>query len=618
MKKLPSALLKAGLLILPLLFTCQALLAGGYTFSVDLRNVKDDKLMVELVVPPVDKDVIEYQMPKIVPGTYSISDFGRFISELQAFDKDGNKLEVEKLSENRWKINKARALHKISYWVEDTWDSKQSKKIFEPGGTNIEAGKNFVINTFGFFGYLEGMKEMPFKLEITKPEGFYGSTALIASESTADKDIYELPGYFELADAPLMYCKPDTSIRKVGGADVLVSVYSPNGRVGADAIMGDISEILSAQKAYLGGELPVEKYAFLIYLTDRVGGSGGMGALEHSYSSLYYMPETEESAAGAMMRDVAAHEFFHIVTPLSIHSEEIHYFDFINPKMSKHLWLYEGVTEYSAGHVQVKHGLITKGDYLSMLRQKITMANFFIDTVAFTDISAKCLEEYKSQYVNVYQKGALIGMAMDIQLRHLSDGKMGMQELMQALAKEFGKDNPFKDDELFDKIVALTYPEIGEFIRKHVDGPEPLPYADLFKLVGVIYEPVATRSVLSLGRVGLKFDKESGYFEVGSNSRMNKFGKQLGYEIGDRVLEFDGIKLTMENFDEAVATYRGRHKAGDKVTVLVARKQDDGSYKKKKLKGKCIETRLRGMHHLSLDPKATEKQVATRKAWLGS
>jgi hypothetical protein len=36
-----------------------------------------------------------------------------------------------------------------------------------------------------------------------------------------------------------------------------------------------------------------------------------------------------------------SHEFFHILTPLNVHSKEIHDFDFNNPKMSALLWMYE-------------------------------------------------------------------------------------------------------------------------------------------------------------------------------------------------------------------------------------------------------------------------------------
>src|SRR5262245_41644756 len=112
-----------------------------------------------------------------------------------------------------------------------------------------------------------------------------------------------------------------------------------------------------AQKEYLGGTLPVNKYAFIFYFTDQPVTS--YGALEHSYSSMYFMPERSIEDLNQNLRDVAAHEFFHIVTPLTVHSEEIADFDFNNPKMSQHLWMYEGATEYFAGNMQVKYGLIT-------------------------------------------------------------------------------------------------------------------------------------------------------------------------------------------------------------------------------------------------------------------
>ncbi|HHG85600.1 MAG TPA: peptidase M61, partial [Bacteroidetes bacterium] len=462
---------------------------------------------------------------------------------------------------------------------------------------------------------LEGQKELPITLKITKPKGFYGSTSLIAKATTATEDTYEIAGYNDLADSPLMYCLPDTSVRMVGGAEILVSVYSPNKRVRASAVMESLAEILAAQKEYLGGTLPVEKYAFLIYLTPGMGG-GGMGALEHSYSSMYFMPESEEKSTAKMLRSVAAHEFFHIVTPLSIHSEEIHYFDFIDPKMSRHLWLYEGMTEYSAGLVQVKYDLISTGDYLRGMQQKITMSSFFIDSIPFTEISAGCLHKYKSQYLNVYQKGALIGMSLDILLRDLSGGEMGIQELLRALSKTYGKDNPFKDGELFAKIVELTFPEVEAFLSQYVAGTEKLPFEKIFKSVGIIYKLVGNEKVLSTGRVSLRWDKQEGKYEVLDVNKVNKFGKKLGYKKGDYIASFDGEALNINNFDEVIARYRGRHKAGDKIFVEVLRAQANGSRKLTKLKGKAVTTNIRGMNLLMLDPNATEAQRALRKAWL--
>ena len=54
-----------------------------------------------------------------------------------------------------------------------------------------------------------------------------------------------------------------------------------------------------------------------------------------------------------------------------MHSNEIHYFDFNTPKMSKHLWMYEGVTEYFANLFQVNQGLITEDAFYRRMDDKI-------------------------------------------------------------------------------------------------------------------------------------------------------------------------------------------------------------------------------------------------------
>ena len=233
----------------------------------------------------------------------------------------------------------------------------------------------------------------------------------VASDEAVDT--FQADNYDHLIDSPLMYAEPDTAIIKVANTEVLISSYSPNKLVSAKEIAASIRETLSAQTEYLGGQLPVDKYAFIFYFMDQPLMS--YGALEHSYSSFYYMPEASIDQMEQQLRDFAAHEFFHIITPLTIHSEEIHHFDFNSPQMSKHLWLYEGVTEYFAGHAQVSGGLIGIPEYVNMLREKLIVSTLnFNDSLAFTDLSKGALNEYEDQYINVYQKGALIGMCLDL------------------------------------------------------------------------------------------------------------------------------------------------------------------------------------------------------------
>ncbi|MDH5382106.1 MAG: hypothetical protein OEW75_14715, partial [Cyclobacteriaceae bacterium] len=335
---------------------------GKYVYYLDLTDVVDDKIKVILKVPELKQNELLFYMPKIVPGTYSIEDYGRLVSNFEAFDKKGRKLEVEKRDINSWIIKKAKKIDIITYWVDDSFDFNfEENEIFWPSGTNIEDGKNFVINTGGFFGYFDGQKNLPFEFNILRPDNFYGSTGLIAKgsssnlvgnlskdylEVTEDKkfDTFVVDNYDHLIDSPLMYSEADTTIIKVSNTEVLIASYSPNKIISSKDIAIVLEEVLMAQNEYLGGKLPVDKYAFIFYFTDQPVTS--YGALEHSYSSLYYIPESNIQQLQQTLRDFAAHEFFHIITPLTIHSKEIQSFDFNDPKISKHLWLYEGVTEY--------------------------------------------------------------------------------------------------------------------------------------------------------------------------------------------------------------------------------------------------------------------------------
>src|SRR5690606_39334767 len=77
---------------------------NSYQYTVDLTNVVDDRVFVELTPPPLSEKAITFYFPKIVPGTYAIADYGRYVTSFQALDKKGKKLPVEKMGENAWKI----------------------------------------------------------------------------------------------------------------------------------------------------------------------------------------------------------------------------------------------------------------------------------------------------------------------------------------------------------------------------------------------------------------------------------------------------------------------------------------------------------------------------------
>lgn len=609
----------------PLLFTLLlsvGLLANGlaqsniYRYSVDLRNVEDDKLQIELITPPIKASSIKFFMPKIIPGTYMFSDFGRFVSEFNAFDASGNALTVSHPDGNTWEIADAKKLHKITYRVMDTFDADvDGPTVFGMSGTNFEAKENFVLDVSGLFGYFEGMKEQPFEVKISKPEDFYGSTALIAKSADKTTDTYQLENYGRLIDSPMLYCQPDTATVQVGNTQVLVSVYYESDRNVAPKIAAAFSKLLAAQAQFLGGTLPVNKYAFLMHFQKPGEFRVGQGALEHSYSSLYHLTEGPLDQMMPFLVDIAAHEFFHILTPLNLHSEEIRYFDFNEPKLSQHLWLYEGVTEYFAHQAQITGDIMPMDRYLSNMNQKIVASQtYYTDNLSFTEMSKQCADKYAEEYANVYQKGALIGLCLDIKLRQLSNGKEGLVDLISDLTRKYGKDKPFKDDKLFKDIRKMRGKEIEAFFQTYVEGDTPIPYGEFLSLVGIDYKGPEEFMDFSVGN--LSYDPASGSMMVFNENDLDAFGKAMGFKRGDRILKFNGKAIPKQGIGAFINQLKAEMKEGEEFESTVVRRDDSGAEKEVTLRAKLFKVAKKTQPQLVLTENPTVAQLALREAWV--
>ncbi|NOS85501.1 MAG: PDZ domain-containing protein [Ignavibacteria bacterium] len=581
---------------------------------IDLTQAtRDHKLMIEVEPPKINSSTIRYYMPKIVPGTYVINNFGRFVSDFEALDRSGNPLTVNRIDTNTWEISNADNLDKIRYWVEDTYNSESSPVVFEPTGTCIDSGKVFMLNNYTLIGYFEGFKDMPYTVTVTKPEGFYGATSMPLHSTLGNTDYYYPKNYFDLHDNPMMYAKPDTASVMVNNTMVLLSVYSPNKKITASYLAEHTTELFKAQGEYLGGELPTDKYSILVYLADGGFKSNSAGALEHFKSTTFCYPEITNEEFIQPFRDVVAHEFFHIVTPLGIHSEEIGNFDFINPVMSKHLWLYEGSTEYYSIHVQVKHGIITPDQYFNKIQQKMYFSILYLnDTLPFTELSKGALDIYKSQYINVYQKGALINMCLDLYLLKLSEGKYGLQDLKSELGKKFGPDSAFSDEELFGIITEMTYPEVREFFKLYVEGGNRIPYKQFLEYAGYEYFDKITKKVPAMIGAALEFG-EGGSLEV---VEVYDFGKELGLRIGDRVIAVNGKEVNAHSLRFISRDFEKTVKPGDEVEVTVMRKSNGASLVKKVLKAETYLVDKEEQFVIKPVSAPTAEQLMIRKAWI--
>ena len=282
--------------------------------------------------------------------------------------------------------------------------------------------------------------------------------------------------------------------------------------------------------------------------------------------------------------------------------------------------MYEGTTEYFANLFQINQGLIDEQNFYNRILEKLNYSQRYDDTMSFTEMSAGIVDEpYQTNYANVYQKGALINMCLDIIIREQSGGDKGILWVMQNLAQRYGTEKPFQDDALIDEIVAMTYPEVGEFFKTHVEGNTPIDYMDYFSKVGL----TMGETEVPLPSILFK-DNQSPFFTPQPNASgvvqyvvtdLNTTIEAMGVQVGDLFLGLDGKMLPeikQENAEGINAVFTPSFMWDDQKEFSITVQRGEEQLTLRGVTG-TPSAKANGVVE---DPTATEAAVALRQAWL--
>jgi predicted metalloprotease with PDZ domain len=520
-------------------------------------------------------------------------DIGRFVLSFHAFDNSDKEISTKQASTNQWEISTPTQTKKIEYSVSDTWhpDTK-THAIYLMSGTNLEKD-NALINPHCLLGYFEGMQSEPVYIKINQPYGWETATALTQN----NEGFYTADNYDRVVDSPILIGKLSEADTKIGKCLIKIYTYSKTGILKSSDILASVTDILNAEDKFTDG-LPVDHYTFLFHFADIAN-----GAWEHSYSSEYVLKEVpiDELVKGSL-RTFISHEFFHIITPLNIHSQLIEPFNFVNPVMSQHLWFYEGTTEWAAWILQLRAGLMSLDDYILSLRTQLITSEYFKKDLSLRDLSINAYK-YPDQYQNIYMKGPVTSALLDIYLLKLSGGKKGFREVILELSKKYGVHKTFNEDTFFDEIVSMTYPEIRTFIDKYIIHAEPLPLKEYFSWLGIDYEEFK----------GIDSSKiELGFGVSVANNRIvvANVPDTLKTEMrdGDIINKLYDTPITLETAQTAFMMLHGK-KPGDVIKLVLTRdgKDFDIFWKLPAAKKK---------HIFEVIQSPTYEQLSLRETWM--
>lgn len=564
-------------------------------FNINLLDRSDDTFKVEVIVPQLSQENNIFQFASTAPGTYQIMDIGKYVRTFKALDKNNIELKTEKINTNQYQLSSPENVSKLVYTIAETWDTEvEENKVYMMCGTSIEEDHS-LINGQAVFGYFKGKQGYPIKIKIDYPTEWMVGTAL----NKSNDGFYLANNYDHIVDSPIMLGNLTTASMDVQGTSVEVFTYSKTGLVKSPEVLTSMNNMLNAASSFVNG-LPVDRYTFLFHFEDVTN-----GAWEHSYSSEYiYKEDTWDNLEKGIL-DTAAHEFFHVITPLNIHSEIIQEFNFITPVPSRHLWLYEGTTEWASHMMLFQSHEKSLDDYLEMLQEKILMdktlydENYSILNLSLTSYTA----EGQEQYGNIYMRGALVAGLLDLKLLELSNGKRGLKDVVNELAIKYGPYKPFKDNEFFNEFTKLTYPEIAAFFEKYIKNTEPLPFKKYYEVIGIDYFDKIVDDVKS----GIDFN----YYPLPQGLYIlsdSKESTNSDLKKGDFILSINGEPVNNSTVKEFLLNLESQ-KIGSTYKVNYIRK------------GENINTEFKTIAKTQKfvfkeNPNASESQLSLRNSWM--
>jgi predicted metalloprotease with PDZ domain len=367
-----------------------------------------------------------------------------------------------------------------------------------------------------------------------------------------------------------------------------------------------LRKIVSTETAWMD-DRPYDSYLF-IYHFPKGPASGGM---EHAYSTaIDHSARDLQDLRG--LESTSAHEFFHLWNVKRIRPQSLEPIDYSRENYTRALWFSEGVTSTVADMVLVKAGLLKPEELLQHLSSAISILQShparLTQSAEESSLDA-WLEKYPNyrapeRSISYYNKGELLGILLDLQIREDSHGRHSLRDLFQEMNRDYAKQGQFFPDSEGVRTEAekVSGTDLRDFFNRYVAGREELPYEQLFATVGLTLDQ-QSRTIGDPGfTAGRNFSGPLVVDEI--------YGEQAssaGLREGDEIVAIDGAQPGRSLERQFAQAKPG---AKTRITVLSrgARKDIDI----------ILASRSVTAYSLTESKAATPAQLARRQAWLES
>ena len=540
-----------------------------YTVSMPRPDTHLLQVEMRLRWPSQAPATVDLVMPVWTPGSYLVREYGRHVQDFAAQDGGGRALRWEKVNKNTWRVSAAGGRElRANYAV---YANELSVR------TNELNNRHAFWNNAALLMYPERHINSPSTLRVVPYKTWKVAAGL---PPAGERNTFRAENFDILYDSPLLAGDFETISFESGGRPHRI-VIDGRGNYDPARVERDVKKIVETTIALMGGDIPYRDYTFIVILSPRGTGSG----LEHLNSTVLvvntfaFRPDTSYRS----FLELVAHEFFHVWNVKRIRPDPLGPFDYTGENYTRSLWAAEGLTSYYEGPILRRGGLVSDKDYLQTMAGYIEALQ---NTPGRLRMSAEeasfdaWIRHYRpdensvNAAVSYYEKGTILGLLLDLEIRRRSNGARSLDDVMRHLNSEFHKKNRNYSPEDFQRAAELQAgSSLEEFFRRYVRGREELDYNAALNAAGLRLDTTGGtsdgRPPAPRAHLGANLLQEGDRLTV-RNVPAGTPAYDQGLYANDQIVAVDGYRASLTFLNSRVDEKR----PGDTLTLTVFRAEE--------------------------------------------